>query len=167
MNRLAAVFVFLTAAAAVAAFAAPPEGRMPPGKWWQRSEVVQRLQLTREQQQRLEDVFRQNATVLVDLKADVEKRGIELRNELDSTEPERQNVQRAAARLNEARGRLFERELMMLLDMRAVLTPEQWGRMREVLERQQGPRDRMQPPRRRPGPGGIDGNGHAPRRRPH
>ncbi|MCU1350153.1 MAG: hypothetical protein JWO56_3183, partial [Acidobacteria bacterium] len=46
----------------------------------------------------------------------------------------RADIQHAAAKLSEARARLFERELMMLVDMRAVLTDAQWTRMRNELE---------------------------------
>jgi hypothetical protein len=37
--------------------------------------------------------------------------------------------------LSDARTRLFERELMMLVDMRAVLNDSQWDRMRSQLDR--------------------------------
>lgn len=153
-KMMIAAFVLLNAAASWAVPQGPPSGGMPPGKWWRRPEVVQRLKLTREQQDRLDQAFKQTATQLVDLKADVEKRSIELRNELDDAQPKRQDVQRLAARLSEARARLFERELMMLLDMRGVLTPEQWRDVRLLMDRRgDGPRQPGQ--RRHPRGGGM------------
>lgn len=128
---------------------------MPPGKWWKRAEVVERLRLTSDQQERLDRVFKQSATQLVDLKADVEKRSIELRNELDEAQPRREQVQQLATRLSEARARLFEREVMMLLDMRAVLTVEQWRTVRELLDRRGGPNQPPQGQRRHPRRGGA------------
>ena len=67
----------------------------------------------------------------------MEKANLALRSELDAAQLNRQNIQRQAARLSEARARLFERELMMLVDMRAVLTDTQWNQMRRELERLQ------------------------------
>lgn len=126
--------------------------KLPPGKWWRRPEVVQELQLTSEQQQRLDDLFRAAADELIDAKAAVDKLQVALRGELDRAQVRRQEVQRIAGQLNDARGRLFERELMMLVDMRGVLTEQQWMRMRTKLDQmreREGPRDRPLPRRRR------------------
>jgi hypothetical protein len=60
---------------------------------------------------------------------------------------------RIAGQLSAARGRLFERELAMLIDMRGVLNDQQWTRMRQFLDRMQDqrPPGARKPPRgRRP-----------------
>lgn len=137
----------IVAFAAVVMMAGSMFGQLPPGKWWRRPEVAQRLQLTNEQQSRLDAVFAAAAPELVDRKADVEKLGIALRGELDQAEMNRASLQRIASQLSAARGKLFERELMMLVDMRAVLTEAQWSQLRERLERQR--ELRRLPPRRR------------------
>jgi Spy/CpxP family protein refolding chaperone len=119
-------------------------GDLPPGKWWRRPEVVQQLGITTEQQDKLEAIFRTSADELIDLRADVEKRNIALRGELDQPQLNRELIRKLAARVNEARSHLFERELMLLVDMRAVLTDSQWSHMRSMLDhiggqnRQQG-----------------------------
>lgn len=115
---------------------------MPPGKWWRREGVVRELGLTPEQQTRLDRVFSEAAESLIDARAEVEKAQIALRRELDESRPDRGTIQKIAARLSDARGKMFERELNMLLDMRAVLTEPQWHRMRQFLDRleqQRGP----------------------------
>jgi Spy/CpxP family protein refolding chaperone len=128
MKRLAfALFaVFLT----FSAFAAD----LPPGKWWRRQEIVQMLQLTDEQQSRLDQIFRAAANDLIDLRATAEKASIALRTELDQPQLNRQNIRAIGGRLSEARGKLFERELTMLVDMRSVLTDAQWKTMRQALD---------------------------------
>lgn len=108
---------------------------LPPGRWWKRPEIVQALALTDEQQSRLEAAYRANADELIDLKGTVDKATIALRTELDQPQLDRQKIRAIATRLSEARGRLFERELMMLVDMRAVLTDQQWARMQQILDR--------------------------------
>ncbi len=133
---------------------------LPSGKWWRRPEVVRTLTLTSEQQERLDAVFRIKADDLIDSKAEVDKLQVSLRGELERPTLRRAEIQKIAQRLNEARGRLFEHELMMLVDMRAVLTEAQWEKMRGHLERMQdqrrdtreGLRPNNQPPpqRRRP-----------------
>jgi hypothetical protein len=148
---LPVLFVAFTFAGA--AFAAD----LPPGKWWRRPEIVQALGLSDDQQTRLDAIFRSSAADLIDLRGAVEKQNIVLRGELDQPQLNRADIQRAAAKLTEARGRLFERELMMLVDMRAVLTEPQWNRMRSELEsrrpmqqqQQRGPMQQRQKPMQR------------------
>ena len=142
--RRAAAFGFLALFAAGSAFA-----QLPPGKWWRRPEIVQNLNLTDEQQDRLESIFRASATDLIDLKAEVDKSSIALRGELDRPQLDRAAIHRVAARLNEARGKLFDRELTMLVEMRSVLTDPQWNRMRNALEKFERPQQR--PVQRMPG----------------
>jgi len=117
---------------------------LPPGKWWRRPEVIQSLGLSTEQQERLENVWRSASTDLIDFRGEVEKQNVALRIELDRPQIDRRAVQAAAARLNAARGRLFERELMMLVDMRGVLSDTQWNRMRALLDRMEGNRPLQQ-----------------------
>jgi Heavy-metal resistance len=120
---------------------------LPPGKWWRRPEIAQRLGLSDEQQNRLDAVFRASANDLIDMKAEVDKANVALRGELDQPRLDREAIRHAATRLNEARGRLFTRELMMLTDMRGVLTDSQWNTLRNELDRL-GPRQQQRPQRR-------------------
>lgn len=130
---------------------------LPQGKWWRRPELIQTLSLTEDQQSRLDGVFRTSANELIDLRAEVEKQSIAMRGELDKAQLDRAAIQRSAARLSEARGRMFERELMMFVDMRAVLSDTQWNRMRTELDSMRSrapmaPRGEMPRPNRRPNP---------------
>ena len=115
---------------AVSAFAQP----MPQGKWWRRPEIVRQLQLTQDQQQKLDGVFGAAANDLIDARAGVDKNQVELRAELERPQINKIKVQQIVSRLNEARGRLFAREMMLLVDMRGVLGQEQWRKLR-MMER--------------------------------
>ena len=127
----------LLLAALVVVFAASAfaQSAMPPGKWWRRPEIIQSLNLSEEQQNKLETIFRTSSGDLIDLRGEVEKLNITLRGDLDQAQLDRATIRKDAQRLSDARTRLFERELMMLVDMRAVLNDSQWDRMRAQLER--------------------------------
>src|SRR5688572_18205481 len=146
------------AIALVAATVLVEAQQLPPGKWWRREEVVRQLELTRDQQEKLDEVFRRAADDLIDAKANVEKLQIALRGELDRAQLRRQELQRLAALLTQARGKLFEHELMMLADMRGILDQEQWTRLRTHLDRMQERQRGGNPPQRQPQ--------RQPRRRP-
>jgi hypothetical protein len=147
----------LTIAALLFTTAIANAQQMPQGKWWRRDEIVRQLELTRDQQDKLDAVFRGAADELIDAKAAVDKLQIALRGELDRPQLRRQELQRIAGQLSQARGKLFEREVLMLADMRGVLDPDQWARLRQFLDRMQDrmqrrpeERPRQQMPRRRP-----------------
>ena len=135
--------LFIVVAVLACAAVADAQGQgMPPGKWWQRPEIIQKLELTNDQQTRLDEIFRGAANELIDAKADVEKLQVAIRGELDRTQVRKAELLRIAGQLTAARGKLFERELTMLVDMRAVLNEQQWSKMRQHLERRNPGRGR-------------------------
>ena len=144
MIRQRVLFAALLMAATLTLASIAEGQQMPPGKWWRREEVARQLELTRDQQDKLDEVFRGAANGLIDARADVEKLQIALRGELDRVQLRRQELQRVAGQLTLARGKLFERELMMLADMRGILNDDQWNRLRTFLDRAQ---ERMKPER--------------------
>jgi Spy/CpxP family protein refolding chaperone len=154
----------LTLLAVIATLTALPlfAQQMPPGKWWQRPEIVHELQLTTEQQDRLDATYRAAANDLIDAKAEIEKLQVALRGEIDRPQLRRQEIQKLAAQVSTARARLFERELMMLVDMRAVLNEQQWNHLRTKLDQM---RERRQEAGRPQRPGVMNRPG-AGRRRP-
>ncbi|MBK5258516.1 MAG: periplasmic heavy metal sensor [Thermoanaerobaculia bacterium] len=139
--------LMVAAIAAVLVTSSALAADLPPGKWWRRAEVAERLALSQEQQSKLDGVFRDAANDLIDRKGEVEKLTVALRGELDQPQLNRDDLRRLASRLTDARGKLFERELMMLVDMRAVLNDAQWTRLRAELDRQ---REQMREPMRQP-----------------
>ena len=153
MKTRTTLFALVMLAVSAAALAAP--GPFPPGKWWRRAEFAQRLQLSDDQQTKLDGIFRNAANELIDMRADVEKLSIAVRGELDQPQINRDALRKLANRLSEAQGKLFERELMMLVDMRGVLSDAQWSRLRIEIDRErdrpfQGGRPMQQQPRPRP-----------------
>jgi Spy/CpxP family protein refolding chaperone len=124
VKKIAIAFLLFVASGAAA--------QPMPGKWWRRDDVAQKLELNREQQRRLDAVFQAAADELIDAKGDVQKLEIALRGELDRPQLRRNEIQRIATQLSAARARLFERELMMLVDMRSVLEADQWERLQDL-----------------------------------
>lgn len=146
MKRLFIALVALACAATAQAQGGPGA----PGKWWQRPEIVRELGLSREQQDKLDAIFRGAANDLIDAKADIEKLQVAIRGELDRAQVRKAELMRIASQLSAARGKLFERELAMLVDMRGVLTEQQWLKARRFLDRmQERPGGQRPPPRRR------------------
>lgn len=153
------------AVAAVASLTARAQMvEMPSGKWWKRAPVVETLRLTPEQQERLDEVFSKNRRAFVDLKADVDRRTIDLEDLLAARSVDPRKVAAASEALEQARGRLGKARTMMVVEIRGVLTEEQWKQI--VDRREQWRAERETEMRRRvgarPGPGRPGGGRGGP-----
>jgi Spy/CpxP family protein refolding chaperone len=122
---------------------------IPPGKWWKRPRVVEMLKLQPEQQDRLEEVFAKNRRSFIDLRADVERRQIDLEELLAKKDADLKKIGLATEAHEQAKARLGKARTMMIVEMRAVLTEAQWQKVVEA--RDQWKRERLEG-LRRPGP---------------
>ncbi|MEO8430069.1 MAG: periplasmic heavy metal sensor [Acidobacteriota bacterium] len=125
-------------AAALPLFAAP---EVPDGKWWKRPRLAAEIHLTPEQSREIETIFVRTRTRLIDLKADLEKKQLALQSAMDDRSADRRAVERQIEGVETARAELQKTRAIMILDMKQVLTPEQWDRLRQL---QQEMRERRQ-----------------------
>jgi len=127
-----AAFVVFAAAPGRPAEAQMPEA--PPGKWWKRPRIVQMLNLTTEQQAKLEDIFSRHRREFVDLKADVERRQIDVEELVAKKDSDARKVSAAVDALEQSRLKLRKAATMMFLEQRDVLSAVQW---QQVLDRRE------------------------------
>ncbi len=138
MKTLAVTGV-LSAGLILAANGARAQGMgVPMGRWWERPKVAEQLGLTQEQTQKLEAITLDGARAMVDLKAAVQKAGIDLRaaSDIDPFQPDK--VRAAFQVMQQARAKLETQRFEMLLKVRGVLTAPQWHQLRELI-RERGP----------------------------
>lgn len=141
------------ALAALPALAQLPE--LPLGKWWKRPRIVEQLKLTADQQQRLEEIWAKNRRSFVDLRADLERRQIDLEELLAQKDADPKKIGAAAEALEQAKARAGKARTMMVVEMRGVLTAEQWQKIVEA--RDQWRRERLDDRRRNLPPGARRG----------
>ena len=131
---------------------------LPPGKWWENPRVADHIGLTDEQQDQIRGIVFQHARRMIDLKADVDKAGLDLANTVDQQEFDPEPVRAAYAVFQTARHKLENERFEMLLEVRQVLSYEQWRKIEEAKQRIQQNRSEQ----RRPGPGGQRPPGERP-----
>ena len=105
---------------------------VPIGKWWKRPAVVKTLDLTAEQQDKLDQILQKNRREFVDLKADIEKKQLDVDDLMAKKNSDPKKVEAAVDALGQSRSKLRKAVSMMVLDMRGVLTDAQW---KQLLER--------------------------------
>jgi Spy/CpxP family protein refolding chaperone len=133
---------------------------MPDGKWWKNPRVTDELGLTPEQSTEIENVFVRSRPKLIDLKADLEKKQLDLEVAMEDKTADRAAVEKKIESVENARAALQKTHALMILDMRQILKPEQWERL---VQKHRERRERLQERRRmfrgdgarpRPGPPG-------------
>jgi Spy/CpxP family protein refolding chaperone len=141
----------LTIIAVLAAFAplAAQQLDVPPGRWWAEPQVVERLNLSAEQQETIRDLVYDHARRMIDLKADVERAGLDLAESVKRDDFDPAAVRKAHAAFQSARSKLENERFEMLLAVRGVLSAEQWASIQE-MQLQQGKRWPRRPGAQRP-----------------
>ncbi len=112
---------------------------VPPGRWWAEPRVVERLNLSDEQQETIRDLVYDHARRMIDLKADVERAGLDLAESVKRDDFDPAAVRTAHAAFQSARSKLESERFEMLLAVRGVLSAEQWASIQE-MQLQQGKR---------------------------
>lgn len=127
-----------------------PEHRMmrmapPPFDWWRNSELAQKLNLTDQQKQQLEQVFAQTKIQLLDLKGSVEREEIKLQSLMNADPLNEAQVLAQIENVQAARSKLGKNFALMAFNFRKILTVDQWkmlqqqDMMRFHRRREEGP----------------------------
>ena len=137
---------FLLAGAIAIAGASAVSGQPFDGKWWKNPDVAAELSLTPDQSTEIEKIFVRTRPKLIDLKADLEKKQLDLQVAMDDHSADRASVEKKIEAVENARASLQKTRALMLLDMKQVLKPAQWDKL---VQKQQERRERMQERRQR------------------
>ena len=135
---------------------------LPPGTWWREPAVIQMLNLTQDQQKKLDETFLQSRIQLVQMHASLEEEQLKLEPLLNANPPDQNRTMAEISRIADLRAELEKADAKMLLSMRAVLTTDQWTKLQdERRQRHQGMRQQHGPygPGMQGGPGspGVQG----------
>jgi Spy/CpxP family protein refolding chaperone len=107
----------------------PGMGRGSMGKWWTNSTLVQKLGLNDTQAQKIEKIFQDHRTQLIDLRANVEKAEAVLEPLVEAEHPNEAQVTAQIDKIAQARANLEKSNAQMLLAIRQVLTTDQWKQL--------------------------------------
>jgi Spy/CpxP family protein refolding chaperone len=124
-------------------------GMLPPGMWWKNPKIAANLGLTADQQKKMEDIFIQSRTQLIQLHANLEQQQLLLEPLMDANPIDQPKTLAQIGKIADARAELEKADAKMLLSLRSTLTPDQWTK----LQAEHRGHDRG------PGPGGRPGDG--------
>src|SRR5438477_11353677 len=128
---------------------APPGAKMTVvfrgelGKWWQNSEIAKKLQLNDGQISQLDQIFYEHKLKLIDYGAEMEKQDLKLQTLLDADVPNDGQVEAQVDQVLAARGKLEREFTLMNLDLRKVLSLDQWRQLKSIRGQDRGFGDKV------------------------
>ena len=105
---------------------------MPSTKWWTNKRFIQQLKLTLDQQTKIEAVWMQSRRILIDQKAEFERRQLDLTELLKSDSIEDAAAIKAYDKFQEARISLERSTFLMRLQIRNLLSADQQQRLERI-----------------------------------
>jgi periplasmic protein CpxP/Spy len=110
----------------------PPDRRPhagPPGRWWDNPEMVKKLGMTNDQVKKMDDIFQQMRSKLIDLNGNLRKEEAVLDPLMQADNPDDSKVLPQIDRVAAARAELEKVNARLLLSIRHVLTVDQWKKL--------------------------------------
>jgi Spy/CpxP family protein refolding chaperone len=113
------------------------------GKWWQNSDIAKKLQLGDGQIGQLDQTFYDHKLKLIDYGAEMEKQDLKLQALLDADVPNEGQVEAQVDQVLAARGKLEREFTLMNLDLRKVLSLDQWRQLKSIRGQDGGLGDKV------------------------
>lgn len=102
------------------------------GKWWRDAEISKKLQLSENQITQLDQTFYDHRMKLIDYGAEMEKQDLKLQTLLDADAPNEGEIGSQVDLVLAARGKLEREYTFMNLDLRKVLSLDQWKQLKGI-----------------------------------
>lgn len=103
--------------------------QVAPGTWWNNADTATRLNLTKDQQKKMDDIFQQFRLTLVDLNASLSKEELIMDPLIAAERLDEVKILTQIDRVAQARAELEKANSRMLLAIRQSLTMEQWTKI--------------------------------------
>lgn len=143
---------------------AKDEFHLPPGKWWLLPQVAERLNLTPQEQNKLDELYVEGTTRMIDLKSQVQKERFALENLFDNAGFDPKACMAQHEKLQQARMNLSNERFRVLVEVRGLLGLERFQELK--MMRREFMRDKWEKHGRRQGkgrgPGAVPGHGSGP-----
>jgi Spy/CpxP family protein refolding chaperone len=108
---------------------------MPPGKWWDRADIVRKLKLTQDQRKKMDEIFQDLRGRLMETNFSLDKEEAVLEPLMEASSLDDSKILPQIDRIAQARADLEKVEARLVLGLRHVLTAEQW----RLLQSENGP----------------------------
>ena len=104
---------------------------MPRGAWWERSSVVKQLNLSKEQQQKIQTIALAHRKEMIMLRAELEIKEVDLDPLLAADKLDEKKIKDTIGDIEVTRAKISKSRMNMLLEVRKVLTRDQYVKLKQ------------------------------------
>ncbi|MBN2333408.1 MAG: periplasmic heavy metal sensor [Deltaproteobacteria bacterium] len=104
------------------------------GKWWHHDRTVARLQLTGEQKDRLDALYAKYRVAFIELRAEVDKSAVRFEQVMESDSFSESDARRCLSEAQQAKDRLDRARMDYLVEVRSILSREQFVTLKKTTE---------------------------------
>lgn len=105
--------------------------QLPGGKWWKLEKIAKAVDMSPEQVKKIEKLFLEQKKRMIDAKAEVDKGKLDLDAMFAEDEFNKAAVTGEIEKMVAARGELMKIKMMFFVDIRDILTKEQFSKLRD------------------------------------
>ncbi len=109
---------------------------------FQRAKLADQLGLSPEQTQKLQDIRYANQKQMLDIRHDLAAKMLDYKHEMAKDNPDPQVLDRLADEAAALRARMMKARTHHLLEVKKILTPEQWSKAKALFQERMGERRR-------------------------
>lgn len=113
------------------------------GRWWQSPAMADRIILSPQERQALDDLYTQKRKDLFGMRAEVEKQRLEMDSILEAPSLDRRAAFKQFRKLEARRQKLSEERFGYLLDVRRILGRDRYLKLREVAKEERSRREHL------------------------
>ena len=103
-------------------------------KWWYNDRFAARLHLTPAQKHQLDELFSRHQLEFIDLRSEVDKTAARLEQAMESKNFSEERARKRLAEVQRAKDRLDKARMEYLLEVRGILSQEQFMTLKKVTE---------------------------------
>jgi Spy/CpxP family protein refolding chaperone len=103
-------------------------------KWWHNDRFAARLDLTADQKHKLDDLFARHQLEFIDLRTEVDKTAVRLEQAMESKNFSEERARKRLVDAQRAKDRLDKVRMEYLLEVRGILSQEQFMKLKKITE---------------------------------
>ena len=107
---------------------------LPPGKWWKKPQVAEKLSLTKEEQGKMDTMYLEYRRQMIDLRSQMERERLEMEQLLDSETLNASACMDRFKKLQEVQNSLATERFKLLVQVRELLGLDRFQKLKEEFQ---------------------------------
>ncbi len=134
MIKKQTIGMILTALLLLTGISGAKENTMPPGKWWNNSSVIKKIDLSEDEISQLDSAFNESYREMIELRSTSAKERFELEVLMEDATLDEDAVMAQFKKTDHARSAISEQRFLLLLEVRKIIGYERFKTLKTTFQ---------------------------------